>query len=450
MPLARRASLHALGQDVFALNARTGEMCRDFGNNGKVSVAIDNLEDPDELKLRTPGAIINDVVIFGSVIWDSYRYDSPSGAVRAFDVRTGALRWEYDPIPRDPSDPAYATWGNDSARKLGAANVWSRASVDTANNLVFLPTSSPSNDYYGVARPGDNRWSDSLVAVEATTGKQVWGFQFTHHDVWDRDLPSQPILADIEKDGQKIPAVVQLTKQSFVFVLNRLTGEPIYPIEERAVPQDTDVPGEQLSPTQPFPTVIPPLAPTGVTPDDAWGFTPFDRYACRKQIESARYGGAYTPLSFRGTIVMPSLAGGSNWGGGALDTASNVLVVPTNAIAARVTLSPRKPDSERFTQHADHDRRVVFKMKDTPYAASVDFLVSPLGAPRTPPPWARLTAVDLNTGAIKWAVPPWVDRAPGLVRATADARNANFGRCYRNRRRTGFYRRDHRPQIPRF
>jgi quinoprotein glucose dehydrogenase len=389
--------LHAAGLNLYALDAKTGKLCEGFGTGGVTGLKVSGLAFPDELTLRGPGAIINDIVIFGSSMVDSYRRAAPSGKVRAFDVRTGALRWDYDPIPRDPSDPAYASWYNDSAKTAGASNVWSRVSVDPEHNLVFLPTTSPANDYYGGDRPGDDRWSDSLIALDATTGRQVWAFQTTHHDIWDRDLPSQPILVDIEKDGAKIPAVVQLTKQSFVFVFNRLTGKPIYPIEERPVPQNSDVPGEWLSPTQPFPTVIPPLSPITLTPDQAWGFTPLDRYACRKKIEQYRNDGTYAPLSLRGTLIVPSLAGGSNWGGGAIDAATNLMVVPTLALPGLLRLVPREAD------HGTAEPGVGrFAMNGSPYVAYASFLLSPIGAPCSAPPWSRLTAIDLNTGKIKW------------------------------------------------
>jgi quinoprotein glucose dehydrogenase len=394
--------LHTEGLNIYALDAKTGALCPGFGTDGISKVTVENMAFPDEVRLRGPGAVINDIVIYGSAMTDSYRRDAPSGKVRAFDTRTGALRWEFDPIPRDPSDPAYASWQNGSADTAGAANVWSRVSVDPANNLVFLPTTSAANDYYGADRPGDNRWANSLIALNATTGKMVWAYQFTHHDIWDRDLPSQPILVDIDKDGTKIPAVVQLTKQSFVFVLNRLTGEPVYPIEERPVPQDSDVPGEWLSPTQPFPTKIPPLSPITLKPEEAWGFTPIDRYACRKKIEQYRHDGTYAPLALRGTLVVPGLAGGSNWGGGAVDLESDIMVVPTLALPGLVQLVPRALDGNGYKRTSGSGR---FEMKGSPYVAYASFLLSPLGAPCSAPPWSRLTAVDLKTGNIKWMVP---------------------------------------------
>jgi len=388
--------------DIFALDSRSGRLCRDFGVNGVVHM---KLEKPtaflDEVQLRSPGALINDTVIFGSTFIEDYRVDQPSGKVRAFDLRTGALRWEYDPIPRDPADPAYATWGNGSAVYEGAANVWSFIAVDPANDLVFLPTSAPSAEYFGGHRPGANKWSTTLVALNASTGKQVWAFQTTHHDIFDYDLPAQPILVDLLKGGRRIPAVVQLTKQGFVFVFNRLTGVPVYPVIETPVPQGTDVPGEWISPTQPYPTVIPQLTPASLRSEEAWGFTPIDRYFCRKQIEKYRSDGLYTPATLQGSIFLPSIAGGANWGGAAVNPKTNLMVVPTMNLPVVLTLVPRGTGGAN-SMNAIHAEDA---MLGTPYSLRVQFLVSPFGAPCSAPPWGKLTAVDLNTGKIRWAVP---------------------------------------------
>ncbi|MEL7027699.1 MAG: pyrroloquinoline quinone-dependent dehydrogenase [Pseudomonadota bacterium] len=389
---------------VFALDARTGRVCEGFGREGRVAVKADGLEFHDEVQLRSPPVIVGDVAVFGSTLRDIYRKDSPSGKVRAFDVRTGAVVWEYDPIPRDANDPAHATWGEGSTDYVGSANVWTLLSADPENDLVFLPTSSPAADFYGAHRPGDNQWSTSLVAVRGSTGEQVWAFQTTHHDLWDSDLPAQPILVDLLIDGRETPVVILLTKQSFVFVFDRLTGEPIHEIVEQPVPQETDVPGEWISPTQPFPTVIPPLSRIGLEPDDAWGLTPFDRGACRKLIEQYRNDGLFTPPSLQGTILMPSGAGGMNWGGGAVIAQSQTLIVPVFDMPAVVKLVPKPGEVEAgvIQKEGGGAEEAIWPMKGTPYTADLQFLTSPLGAPCSAPPWASMVAVNLVNGEIKW------------------------------------------------
>lgn len=389
---------------VFALDAKTGELCAGFGSNGRVDVDAGELEFHDEVQLRSPPAIVNNVAVFGSTLRDIYRRNSPSGKIRAFDPRTGSLVWEYDPVPREPADPAYASWGEDSASYTGAANAWTLLSADPDNDLVFVPTSSPAADFFGGHRQGSNEWSNSLVALRASTGEQVWAFQATHHDLWDSDLPAQPIVTDLVVGGETVPAVVLLTKQSFVFVFNRLTGEPVHEIVEMPVPQDSDVPGEWLSPTQPFPTVIPPLARVGLTPDDAWGLTPYDRGACEDLIASYRSEGLFTPPTQQGTILMPSGAGGMNWGGGAIDPESQTLVAPVLNMPAVVKLVPKPAADEGEVKRkaGGGAEEAIWPMKGTPYTADLSFLTSPWGAPCSEPPWATMTAVDLVTGKIKW------------------------------------------------
>lgn len=389
---------------VIALDAQTGRPCEDFGRHGQVALDPgEPLEFPDEIQIHSPPAIVNGVAIFGSTMADLFRTNSPSGKIRALDARTGRLLWEFDPIPRNPNDPAYATWGGSSPSTYGAANVWSMVSADPENNLVFLPTTTPNADFYGGQRRGDNRYANSLVALNARTGHVVWSFQISHHDIWDYDLPAQPIVVDVTRDGARVPAVVQVTKQGMVFVFNRLTGEPLFPIEERPVPQNTDIPGETLSPTQPFPTLPDPLVQQGLRPDDAWGVTLFDRMACRDDIARYRSEGLYTPPSTQGTILMPSGAGGMNWGGAAFDPARNLLVVPTVHIPAVITLVERERAPEGQVRNAMHG--LQFPLTGTPYVGQLKFMTSPMGTPCTRPPWGRLSAIDLNTGQLRWQVP---------------------------------------------
>ncbi len=271
-----RIFLATLDQRLITLDSHTGELCAGFGESGVVSITpfIDaTLPATDTGGVRTymPPVIVSDTVIIGTSVGAKFkRADAPSGAIRAFDVRTGTFKWMFDPVPRNPDDPEAANWDPDALVNTGGGNVWSLMSVDHERDLVFLPTSSASPNYFGGTRPGDNRYANSIVALKGSTGQLVWHYQLVHHDVWDWDVSSQPMLVDLERDGESVPVVVQLTKQGFVFVFHRETGEPIFPIEERPVPTD-GVLAEVLSSTQPFPTAPPPLTRSGITPDDAWG-----------------------------------------------------------------------------------------------------------------------------------------------------------------------------------
>jgi quinoprotein glucose dehydrogenase len=390
---------------VFALDARTGERCAGFGVEGGPvgEVQLDpgtNLAFPHEVQIHSPPAMVGEVAVFGSTLADMVRTDAPSGMIRAIDARSGRLLWTFDPVPRNDADPAAASWGNGSNRVAGAGNVWSLISADPANELVFLPTTSPSADIWGGNRPGENRYADSLVALRARTGEVAWHQQIVHHDLWDYDLPAQPIVVDLPRDGGTVPAVVQVTKQGMIFVFNRLTGEPVFPVEERAVAQG-DVPGEWYSPTQPF-SSLPALVQQGVKAEDAWGFTFWDRDACRRKIEGLRSAGLYTPPSLVGTIYMPASAGGANWGGAAIDPNTGLLIVDTLHMPAVMRLMPREKWDGKI---GSVETGLHLPQSGTPYVTDLSFLVSPLGAPCTPPPWSRLTAVDLAKGTVRWQVP---------------------------------------------
>jgi len=395
---------------LFAIDGETGERCAGFADNGEVFVEPSKeLLFPGEVHLDSPPVVVNGVVVIGSSIADNQRAEGQSGRVSAYDARTGALRWRFDPIPRDPADPAANTWHDESWRRAGHANVWSILSVDEERDLVFLPTGSAAPDFYGGNRPGENRYANSLVALRGATGEVVWHFQFVHHDLWDYDLPSQPTLIELEKDGRTIPAVVQTTKQGWVFVFNRETGESLFPIEERPVPGGV-VDGEWLSPTQPFPTAPPPLVAQKLDPEDAWGFTFIDRMMCKKRIAELRNEGLYTPPSTQGTILMPSWTGGANWPGPAWHRDSGLLIVNTTRIATQVRLYPREAAGEIARVGAEAGAAILREtipslQLGTPYAMTVGYLLSPLGAPCNPPPWGGLSAVDLASGTIKWDVP---------------------------------------------
>lgn len=398
---ARRIVLASFDGYLFSLDAATGHACPDFSDGGSVDLGegIARLDGRRNLFMQTaPPAVINDVVVVGSRIADGHFANAPSGAVRAYDARTGELRWSWEPLVG-----VEGTLPNGDRIPAGAANTWATITADPERDLVFVPTGSPSPDHYGGLRPGDNRYGNSLVALRASTGEVVWHFQTVHHDLWDYDLPSPPALITVERDGEAVPAVVQTTKMGYVFVFHRDTGEPLFPIVERPVP-DTDVPGEVVSPTQPVPVLPRPLAPQRLDPEDAWGVTPFDRNACRRRIESYRSDGIYTPPSVRGSIAYPGFIGGMEWGGVGFDPASGLLVTNTNRLAMVSTLIPREV-ADRSPPRPDGAKFDIAAQQHTPYAVRREPLLSPLGIPCSPPPWGMLHAVDMHTGKLAWEVP---------------------------------------------
>lgn len=413
----RRIFVGTLDARLIALDAKTGVPCADFGQGGQVDLFRDvpGAGPPDVYAETSAPAIVDDLVVVGAAVNDNQRTDTKRGIVRAFDARTGAERWRFDPIPTNPADPAAPAWQGDSAAHTGAGGVWSTISVDPARDLVFLPTESASPDFYGGERLGRDDYADSLVALRGSTGQVVWHFQVVHHDLWDYDVPAQPTLVTVHRGGQDVPAVVVATKMGHLFILNRETGEPLFPVEERPVPA-SDVPGEQAWPTQPFPTSPAPLGPERLTPDEAWGLTPWDRNACRQSIAALRNEGIFTPPSFHGTIIFPGLIGGANWSGVAADPQHGLLLVPTNRLAMAVWLVPR---ADLAAERAAHPNADFAPMVGTPYGVRRENLVSPLGLPCNPPPWGTLAAIDLATGEKRWEVPLGAlqGKAPGPVAA---------------------------------
>ena len=404
----RRIYLGTIDARIIALDAKTGTLCRSFGEGGTVNLKKGLRNGPyyaEEYELTSPPAVINGTIVTGSAVADNNRTNAASGEVRAFDARTGALRWSWDPVPRDSSDAAYRTWRGPMAHSTGAANAWSVIAADSARDLVFVPTGSASPDYYGGERQGDNRYANSIVAIRVSTGKVVWHFQAVHHDLWDYDVASPPALVNVVHDGRTIAAVLQATKSGQLFVLDRDTGDPIFPVEERPVPAST-IFGERASPTQPFNTVLAPLSPQGMKLDEVWGATPADRDACLAQIRPLRNDGVYTPPSLEGTLVVPSNIGGAHWGGLTYDPARHIAVVPVNRIAAYVQLI--RLDQLDTTDVSRNQSRLgdqYTRMHGTPYVMRRRMLVAPSGLPCVPPPFGELVAVNLETGVRAWAVP---------------------------------------------
>jgi quinoprotein glucose dehydrogenase len=401
----RRIYVATIDARLIALDASTGAMCNDFGEGGQVDLTRDvRLVDRGDYEVTSPPAVIGDLIIVGSAIGDNRGVELERGVVRAYDARTGKLAWSWDPIPKQADDPARKSWSGDSANRTGAANAWSIISVDPVRGLVFVPTSSPSPDFYGGERKGNNEYANSVVALRAATGKVLWHFQVVHHDLWDYDVASQPMLMTVKRNGRDIPAVAVGTKIGHIFVLHRETGKPLFPIEERPVPRST-VPGEEASPTQPFPKLPAAIVPQKLTSEDAWGLTPQDREACRKIIQSARSEGLFTPPSLEGTIVFPGNVGGMNWSGMSYDPRRGLLITNTNRIATLVKLIPRDDYAKLRSTAASNRMTGEFgPQRGTPYGMYREHLRGPSGAPCNPPPWGTLTAVDLATGAVRWEV----------------------------------------------
>ena len=374
---------------LIALDATTGRRCRRFGTRGEVSLQRDLVNAPayaGEYQVTSPPVVVGDVVVVGSAVADNQRVDAPSGVVRAYDVRSGRLRWRWDPMPD----------------RAGAANVWSIMSADPTRDLVFVPTGSASPDFFGGERPGDNRHANSVVALRASTGELVWAFQAVHHDVWDYDLASQPVLATIRRDGRDVPVVMQATKMGHVFVLNRETGQPVVPIEERAVPR-TDVPGERVAPTQPFPPAAFALSPHGLDAATAWGADADDLTACRALLDGARSDGIFTPPSLQGSVVYPGNVGGSHWGGVSWDPIRRRLLAPTNRLPFLIRLVPR--DSLAQARDAARPGVETARQAGTPYGMQREVLRAPSGLPCSPPPWGVLTSLDIEEGVRVWERP---------------------------------------------
>ena len=385
-----RLFMSAHDRHLWALDARTGKPCPGFGAGGRVRLYGEEGLVPGEVSNSSAPVVANGVVVTGSTVIDFARATTPRGTVMAFDSYNGKPLWQFDPL-----------LGHSES---GSANVWAPMSVDVANGLLYLPTSAASPDYYGVDRPGRGLYANSVVAMDLRTGAVRWHFQHVRHDLWDYDTPAQPILFEWRKDGQRIPALAQLTKQGFVFVFNRLTGEPLWEITEQPVPP-SQIPGEQASLTQPKPIAPPQLLNPFLMPGDAWGLTPWDRGDCADQLAALDNLGLFTPTSENLTLMYPGSLGGANWGGGALLGNSGMLLVNVNNVAFTGQLIPTPTGLAAGEEKQDHPaagHRMRVTMKGTPYDIEIGSLQSFLGIPCNPPPWGKLVAVDLIKGTIAW------------------------------------------------
>jgi quinoprotein glucose dehydrogenase len=376
--------------NLIALDAKTGVPVASFGNNGWVDLTqgLRRPIDRTYYTMTSPPVIVRDVIVVGSSVMDWWAHrPSPPGDVRGFDIRTGRLIWTFNTIPQ-AGEPGVETWQDNSWKEAGNANVWAPMSADEELGYVYLPVSTPTNDYYGGHRPGDGLYGDSLVCIEAATGKKVWHYQLIRHGLWDYDTPAAPNLIDVTIGGRRIKAVAQVTKQAFIYVFNRVTGAPIWPIEDRPVPP-SNVPGEKAQRTQPFPSRPAPVDIQGLREDDLIDLTPDLRKEALEIVSNYDYGPLFTPPSIRGTIQVPGVGGGSNWSGAAIDPETGMLYVGTYRLPFVITI--RKP---RPGESITYD-----------YIGEFRYLAGPRGLPLLKPPFGSMVAIDMNTGDHRWRIP---------------------------------------------
>ena len=381
---------------LFSLDAKTGEPVHSFGDNGVASLTdgLPRISDIKHATQSSPPVVYKDLVIVGSQVPDRVQVADPVGYVQAFNARTGKRVWTFSVIPQSPNDPGAETWENESWRTSGHGNVWAPMALDEARGLLYLPTSTPSSDYYGGQRPGANLFAESLVCLDAATGKMKWYFQTVHHGLWDWDIPAPPNLVTIRVNGQRIDAVAQVTKRGDTFVFDRVTGKPVWPIVERPVPADSDVPGEKPYPTQPFPSKPPSFVGQGVLLEDANSLTPEIRAMAQAQMQKFRIGPMFTPPSLKGTLQRPSQGGGANWGGAAFDPESGYLFVrAANSVGVN-----------RLAKNDGSDPLVAVAYSNV-FARGGESVNLAGGLPLVSPPYAVLTAIDLNKGEIAWKAP---------------------------------------------
>ncbi len=380
---------------LLALDAATGKLCEAFGDKGSLNLALGLGEvRAGDFWVSSPPVVIGDKVVFGGSMADNARVDMPPGLIRAVDVRTGALVWAWSSAPPGEAPKPGQTWVR------GTPNAWAPLSVDSERKMVFVPTGNPSTDHSNIVRGERDFYGSSVVALDADTGAMKWHFQTVHKDHWDYDIPSQPVLFPLHRDGKVIPALAQSTKQGHIFILNRETGEPLFPVEERPVTQLGGIPGERYSPTQPFPVNPAFIVRRELTREDIWGFTPWDRGKCLEKFDAADWGGVFTPPSTRGSVMFPSFMGATNWGGVSIDPVNGILVVNTTQVPAIIRMYPRAEADAMLARG-----EFVIPAVGAPYAHLFAPMLSPLGAPCVKPPWGTLLAIDLNKGERLWEVP---------------------------------------------
>lgn len=393
-PCQKIIYLGTMNGKVFAVDADSGQACTGFGQNGVLDINQWNTVNAKwPLSILQPPTVYKNQLFIGWSGQDWTQAVQPPGSVFAVDAQTGKLNWKFDAIPPD-LDP-----------KTGTSNVWSSMSVDEANNLVFMPVSSPSPDYYGGDRTAPMPLSTSVTALNADTGAVVWSYQIVHHDIWDYDTNSAPVLFDLQKDGKTVPALIQSSKQGFLYVLNRLTGQPIFPIDEKPVPA-SDVPGEQAAATQPWPTT-----PEATTPDQFPGISTLADVLsagyCSRTMAGLRYEGRYTPPSLQGTLAYPATAGGVEWGGGALDPTTNTYVVNSSSVAQIYRLLKRE-DYDKVNAGLSIGQKNAngyFAQLGAPYGFELQTFLNPMGMPCWNGPYGTLSSYDLNTGKLNWREP---------------------------------------------
>jgi glucose dehydrogenase len=407
-----RRLIYINGGFLTAIDAATGETLRSFGDNGRVDLRVGLVDDVDSIRaLQTsnPGRIFENLAIM-SLPASGASYDSKPADIHAYDVRTGELAWVFHTVPR-PGEFGADTWPKDGRPGFGGVHNWSESTVDVKRGIVFIPTGTARYDFYGANRHGDNLFGNSLLALDARTGKRLWHFQFIHHDLWDYDTPQAPKLLTVRHDGRDVDVVAQATKQGLLFVFDRDTGEPLWPIEERPVPQ-TDAPGEQTSPTQPFPTMPPPFARQSFTEQD---INPYiskeDQEKVREILRTYRNEGLYTPPSLQGTIEMPGHNGGANWGSSSVDPINGKMYVVSKELPVTAKLQ-RRDDAPRGRGRGGSGGAAAPEIAVpnggpdfVPYTVPIDFMLQSNGLSAIGPPWSQLTAYDLNTGEIEWQIP---------------------------------------------